>query len=40
MGLRMENGFILDKTARRKQMDNNKTGLRDDPGNYRRGQKN
>lgn len=33
----MEIGFILEKSTKGKQMNNNKTGLRDDPG---QGQKN
>lgn len=37
---KIEVGFILDKTTREKEMCSNKTGLRDDPGSYRRGQKN
>lgn len=36
----MEIGFILEKPTKGKQMNNNKTGLRDDPGSYRQGRKN
>lgn len=39
MDLKMEIGFILEKSTKGKQMNNNKTGLRDDPGSSRRGQK-
>lgn len=38
MDLKMEIGFILEKSTKGKQM-NNKTGLRGDPGSYRRGRK-
>lgn len=38
--LKMETGFILEKSTKGKQMNHNKTGLRGDPGSYRRGPKN